>query len=308
MLIGLLAAGTLVMMFFAAVTYFVQHPELIRELLPMVELPTNQPNLSDGSVYFTWIIGILMLIVLSAVSQGLQVKLATESAASRRAQVGQLFRTALKRSPALIAIGLLGLLIMIAAGLVFGILAPVLGLGTFILALLFGVYAIYACIRLVYVMFAIVSEGKGPIEAVKYSWQLSNGHVVETLGICAVTIMLIWVPTSLLDAASRGVDGSLASILNFIGMLVALIVGVVSIMGLALRFTQLQAIQSGGLKALPTHISNYIAIVVLIVVLPLLAAMTPPMPNDKMFYPEDLRQRIDSPSPDDSMGPDYRFY
>ena len=131
--------------------------------------------------------------------------------------IGSTYRAVLKRLGALIGLGLLltlgsFLVLALVVGLPTGLLlALYLGgdsstsfAGAFlaimllvVLMLLYFVLAMFVLVRFLFATQAIVLEGKGPVEALRRSWELSRGSFFRILGVVLVMMVIVAVVAAL---------------------------------------------------------------------------------------------------------------
>ena len=234
-------------------------------------------HLSDASIYATWAVSGLLVVFLATWMQVMQLKLAVASSQSQRSSFGDILRQSLRRTPAILILMLLSALVGFVAILMLTLLAKVLGPITIVLGLVVVVTILYLTFRLTFADFVIIDEKTGPIVAIKRSWAISQGHFGDTVGIVAVAGLLILASDIIFTILTRAVGDVpfLAMIIGVLNLFVTLVVGVMSLMGMSERFEQLRAIQNGKLKASRTHLTNYLAVLALIVAGCMLGALSP---------------------------------
>jgi hypothetical protein len=226
------------------------------------QLPANSAQMIDSlsnSVGILIGIGIVagaIAIASGVLMQALSIALAGVTILDRQvAHFGQVMKLAFKRVGPLFVQGLLFLGVVLVAFLVPlfampGLLQPAdaasaaasgLGLIAFYLVLL--VVVVYAAIRLAFAPQAVVSLAMGPIQSIKYSWQLTRKRFVEVLGALGIAsavgtlldIVFIYIHSA--TRSTLGVD----LLVSLAEIAVILIVATVSFAVIAQRLSQFRS-------------------------------------------------------------------
>lgn len=270
-------------------------------------------SMSYGSIVATWVIGFVVCVAIITLLQVLQLRLTISSAKSTTVTFGALLKRSLHLIMPLVGLVVLLIGVVLAAAIVLAILAKILGFITIIVGLAGLIFAVYASFRLGFAAYSIVNEGLGPIAALKRSWALTNGHVIETIGSQATSWLTMAIPSLIVSALARATAGipTVSMIFDLLDFL--LIIGLLAIasMAVAERFAQLQALDAKQLTAPSLSPLNFVAIVLVFVVAPLLNALSPkttsttPSQNwydnssnyDSPNYPQDQTTPNDYQSP-----------
>lgn len=271
-LIGLTAAVIL----FAILALIIKHiPDL--SVLANAQFGIQLGSMSDISLYITLAAGFVIIVFLIAFLQLLQLTLAVSSARSRALRFSELFKKSMSSIFPIIGYGGIVIVAFIVGFLVLAILAPLLGFITVIIGIVLVLAATYALLRLTYTPYSIVDLRLDPISAMKRSWALTDGHVIETVGSAAVSSLIIVVPSIVLSALARVTEGIsfISSLFSLVQLVLSIILIVVSAMALAERYVQLDAVENKETVATPFSPYNYLAIVIVVVLLPILSALSP---------------------------------
>lgn len=287
--IMIVAALTLFAMMVAIAAFVVNHVSEVSSFVTYY-LPSDVYNftsgLSDISIYITWVLGFVVILCLGALLQAVQIKLVTASATSQHISFGNLFKYGFKRILPLLGFTGLMLLVVIAICILMGLFVNALGPVSFVIGIIAMIAAFYFGTRIAYTTFAIVEENLGPIQSVKRSWQLTDGHFAETVGIIAASVLIITLPAGIINALSHNAIGGFAAILQIVSSLLSLIIGTIMTAAIAERFQQLRNIKSGKFSAPgKANVQNYLAIVYLIAASAFLAIVTP---QPKITTPVDI--------------------
>ncbi|MGD8374386.1 MAG: hypothetical protein PVI21_06040 [Candidatus Woesebacteria bacterium] len=280
--LGILAALTAGIMLAALMAYAVNHAAEVLAGFYSITLSLSpqitdfSAGFSDASIFVTWIIGAALLLCIATVAQAVQTKLATSTAQAQHISFGELFKKSFARILPLLGFMGLAFLAFVVIAIVLGLIASALAMIAIVLGILVAVALFYFGIRLTFTIFAIVEEAMGPIQAIKRSWQITDGHFAETIGILAVGSLIVMLPTGILSALTLTTNGNVSSLIALINSLLALIIGTVTTVAIAERFEQLRQIADGKIKSTEkANIQNYLAIVYVIVASIFVSIITP---------------------------------
>ncbi|QUY62624.1 glycerophosphoryl diester phosphodiesterase membrane domain-containing protein [Gulosibacter molinativorax] len=179
--------------------------------------PSDAALLSSAMV--GWLIlsvipGILLSLVGSALVQVVIVQVVAKSVLNQKARLGETFKTSWSRFwPVLGYLGLYFAVILVFSAIFALLIFWAISLGTnenfggmaavIILVILLSVgvtvLAIWVFTKLTFVMPAIVLETKGPIEAIRRSWTLSNGYFWRTFGIIVLMYLIVQVMSQVIS-------------------------------------------------------------------------------------------------------------
>lgn len=264
-------------------TWFVQasstgqlSPETVSKFDAVIgNLPTEFINLANTSAYLPVTAGVLIAvgavgIVLTATfSQALAAAISAGAVAHRqKVQFGKTIGLAFRRTWPLLGQGFLVLLgvltLTVVPGIIFGLLGQLsplfIGLGgLYYLTLIGGL--IYAMLRLSMASVAIVVDGMGPVEALKYSWRITNKHVGEIIGVLCVISAATTVITMVFNLASYAfsVVPTISAIIEFISFVVVVLASLVTMSAYVERYVQLSNADRTQLKGHTTDWNSNIA-------------------------------------------------
>lgn len=288
-LLTALLVVTVGLIFLAVLTFVIKHDDA---LSARYALPTNSglgflSNMSDGSIYVTWILGFAMCVFLVALMQSLQLNLSVAAAKEVTLKFGALLKQSVKSIPPILGfIGLVALTLTVGS-IVIGLLSIVLGYITFLIGMIALLAAVYASLRLSFTVFIIVDQHVGPVAAMRQSWKTTNGHLIETIGSAFTSALILTVPDIIMTALSR-VTESMPLLSALFGILSAIITTVLVIgatMAMAERYTQINALNEHKLSSVPLSPFNYAAILLAIFMISILNALSPKMNNDQFNDP-----------------------
>jgi hypothetical protein len=234
-------------------------------------------SVSDSSIYATWIIGTALCILIIALIQIMQLHLTISSARGQAVRFGMVLKQSLRSIlPILGYIGL-AILTLIVATLALSLLSNVLGYITAIIGIICMLAVIFISFRLAFTTYGIVDSNLGPIAAIKQSWSITNGHVIETIGIMSVSLLIFVVPSIILSALARVTQNAaiLSGIFSLLQLIVALALILFSTMAIAERYVQLDSVAKK--TTAPTSLSplNFLAVVIVILLIPVLNSLSP---------------------------------
>jgi|GEM_PF-3058062 len=234
-------------------------------------------SMSDVSLYATWIIGFLVCIFASALTQSIQLNLTIAAARGVTLTFGALLKKSVTSVLPMLGLISLVLLAILSIVLLVGLLSVVLGIITMVIGLIVILAIIYVGMRLSYATYSIVDLGLKPIAAMKHSWKLSKNHLIETVGSGAVAWMVLAIPSIVVQIFARIAEGTpvISGLFRIIDMVLIIALVIAAAMSFAERYVQLQAASTGQIKPTKLHPSNYLAILLVIVLSPILNALSP---------------------------------
>jgi hypothetical protein len=183
---------------------------------------------------------ILLLLIVAAVvplQTAAFTKAVSDRFLGRSASAGSCYRFAVKRWPALFALGLIYLGLFLGAVVVLAILVALLlllvGPAGGAIAVLLGLVALVAgvifYVRLLVASPALVLEGCGPWDSIRRSWTLTSGHAGRAFGVL-VSLVLVEVLVGALLGIVVGIPAGLVGINSAAGTLIrdlgTLVIGV----------------------------------------------------------------------------------
>lgn len=226
-----------------------------------------------------WLIGVLVIVGLFLVVHLMALRLGLASVAEKTITTGTLVRQAASRFWA--GLGLLGSLILLLAApaVILALLFQVIGWAALVLIIIVALLYIYAFLRFSFA-WLLVADGRGPIAALEESWTLSGQHFFETIGVVCTNGIIVLTPLLILQFLMNETGGIMAGILGLIMGIAALISSAVVAAGLSERLAQLRAVRAGTLHATKTHPLNYLAIVILLILIGISGAL-----KQNTYYP-----------------------
>lgn len=275
-LLGLTAFAVVVALF----TFFAKHDATFPTwLLPPYANVDFINSMNDVSIYLTWAIGFIICACIMALTQSLQLNLALAAARNTALNFGALLKVSMGSIAPIL--GFVGLMVLsfIVVVIALGILATVLGPITFVVALAAILAIIYVGLRLSFTTYSIVDHRYGPVAAIKNSWKVTKGHLIETVGSGAVAWLMWAVPSLIINALARITEGApvvsgFFSLLD-LALVVVLVIG--AAMSFAERYVQVQAVSNKELQPVPLSPFNYLAVMLVLVFAPILQALAPGM-------------------------------
>ncbi len=280
-LLFVLLGVTLFVVMLSVFSYFIRHGLGLMSASSYPPQLSFLASMSDGSIYATWFIGFVVFIFILTLVQVLQLRLVVSAAKNETIKFGTLLKTSMRSLLPILGYALLVIAALVVSFLVIALLFKLLGYITILIGIVAFIALIYVSFRLAYTSLAIVDLGLGPTAALKHSWQLSNGHVIETFGTACVASLVMLVPTLVLDALQNVAAGSAAAgLLGLLSLLLFVVLIIVAAMPLADRYVQLQAVAENRLSATSLSPLNYLAIVIVVVLAPIVNALSPKTTND----------------------------
>ena len=272
---------TVIVVLLTLLAFVAKHNPQANIPMPRDTVYSFAASMSDSTIYLTWGIGALIIILVITLLQALQIRLTVAAARLTHIRFGALLKDSLEACLPLLGFGGLLVLCMVMLVLAIGLLAGLLGPITIVVALVAFVALVYVGFRLAFTTYGIVGERLSPIAAARQSWGITNGHIVETLGAAAITSLILAIPGVILSAFAKITENLplLSGVLSVIDMVLTVLLVIVAAMAVAERYVQLLAISKGKLKATAVSPFNYLAIGLLLVVAPLLAALSPSQSN-----------------------------
>jgi len=272
---------TAAVMFLGLITFIIKHNDT---LSAMYTFPSNTAfgfltNMSDGSIYLTWVIGLAVCVFIVSLLQSLQLNLSIAAARSVTLKFGALLKQSVRSVLPILGYVCLVVLAIVVAAIVIALLSLVLGYITVIVALVAIIAAIYAGLRLSFAVFAIVDQKLGPVHAMKASWKMTNGHLIETVGSGSIGMLVITVPDIILTALSRITEGApmLSGLFGILSAVITPVLVIAATMAMAERYTQIRALNNNEVTPVPLSSFNYLAIVTAIFLSFILNALSPKM-------------------------------
>ncbi len=257
-------------------------PELVGSAFPSYTAFDFLNSMNDVSIYLTWGIGLVVCIFVMALTQSLQLNLAVAAARNVPLKFGKLLKASIGTvSPILGFVGLM-VLVFIVSAIVLGLLATVLGPITLVVGLVAALAAVYAGLRLSYTTYSIVDRRLGPVAAMKNSWKVTEGHIIETVGSGAVAWLILAVPSLVTNALARLTEGApmVSGLFNLLDLALVVVLVIGAAMSVAERYVQVQAVADKELEPTPLSPFNYLAVALVLILAPILEALSPTMKND----------------------------
>jgi len=284
-LIGILLVA-IVMVFLFTIIGMMRQSGATTMLLPLMENDSFN-NLSPAVLGIVLVLSILLFAATMTLLQVWQTKLALATAKGHTITFGAVLKGSFRYILPLFGFGLLVLAGILAFVVVMALLSPILQLATIVLALIGFIAMIYIFLRLSYVTYAIIDEQLGPIQSMKRSWTLTNGHLIETIGSAAVSSLVLAIPGVIVSALARMTEGTpgVSQAFDLLDLIISIVLVVVAAMPLAGRFVQIQAVANKQIEPAPLSPINYVAVLLLIVVGPILSALSPQQQGDMQNNP-----------------------
>lgn len=295
-----LMALTTIALLLAVAAFVVKHNSGLQRYITDGAILDFINSMSDTSIYLTWLVGIGACIFLMALTQSLQLNLTVAAAKSVSLKFGTLLKASVRT--VLPILGLISLIFVsiIAIVMAIGLLSTVLGILTFVVGLVAMLAIIYVGIRISYATYSIVDLRLGPVAAMKHSWKISEGHVIETVGSGAVAWLALAIPSLILSALARATEGApmLSGVFSLLDMVLLVVLVIVAAMSVAERYVQLQAVANKQITATSLSPFNYLAILLVIFLAPLLNALSPKLETNTqnpLMPPYETNQPVDAP-------------
>lgn len=234
-------------------------------------------SMGDVSIYVTWLIGIPLFIGLIGLLKALQLRLVTATADEKQIGFGATLKQSVGRILPLIGLDALVVLGMAVMGIVLSLLAGAIGLIIIPIIIVAVVAFFYVALRLAFASYAIVDEHLGPIAAIKRSWAISTGHFAEIVGIMATAGLVVLAMELILNILIQAGSGSMAisGLVALLGLLAGATIPTLALTGVAERFAQLRDVRDGKRTSGQTHVLNYLAVIILIIVSIVTASVSP---------------------------------
>lgn len=234
-------------------------------------------SLNQGTLTAVLVGDIILLVLVAVLIQILQAQLAVASAKRTSMKFGHLLKQSVQHMLPVLGFGALGFLALVAGLMVLSVLFQFLSFAAFAPAFLLLLLFVYVSLRLSFTLYAIIDDNLGPIEALKRSWKLTTGHLTESIGSASVAWLVLAVPSVVVSMLARLTEGSpgISQVFDLLGVIVSVILVAIAAMPLAERYTQLQAVADG--KITPAKLSplNYVALLLVVLVGPLLSSLSP---------------------------------
>lgn len=234
-------------------------------------------GVSDTSLYATWGIGTVVCIFLMALTQSIQLNLTVAAAKGISLKFGALLKAGVRTVMPILGLIGLAILIIIATFSTLGALSGLLGIITLLFMVMALLAIIFVGIRLSYAAYSIVDLGMGPINAMKHSWRISDGHFIETISSAAVASIILTVPSIILQALARVTQDTsiLSSVFGLLDVTLTVVLIIIAAMAVSERYVQLQALHTKQATAKPLNPLNFLAILIVIFLTPIMSALSP---------------------------------
>lgn len=235
-------------------------------------------NVPDGAVYALWAGSLILGVVVIALIQALQLRFTVATARGVSVSFRQIFRESIGHLLPLMGLAGLSILAIIVLCIFIGMLSIVAPIAVFLLGAATVVSVIYGGLRLAFAGYAVVDKNLSPIAAIAYSWRVTDGRLVDILGVTAVTSLLFTVPSIIFGALAKVSEGApgLNATFEIANLVVQGALIVVGSMPLAERFVQSVAVYDKKVVATQTSPFNFLAIVLVLALIPLYDALTAP--------------------------------
>lgn len=234
-------------------------------------------SMSSGMLIAVLVGDLILLILVAILIQILQAKLAIASARGTSMKFGQLLKESTGRVLPVLGFGALGFLAVVMCLMVISVLFQILSFAAFAPAFLLLLGLVFVSLRLAFTLYVIVGEKVGPIDGLKRSWKLTKGHLIESIGSASVAWLILAIPSVVVSAFARLSDGNpgVSQVFDLLGAVISVILVIIAAMPLAERYTQLQAASEN--KMAPSTLSplNYVALLLVLFVGPLLSSLSP---------------------------------
>ncbi len=234
-------------------------------------------SMNDLSIYLTWAIGFVICVLVMTLTQSLQLNLSLAAAKSVPLKFGALLKASMGSVLPIVGFVCLMILAFIVGAVALGLLALVLGPITLVVGVVALAAAIYAGLRLSFATYVIVDRRLSPVAAVKNSWKLTDGHLIETVGSGAVAWIILAVPSLIMNALARITEGApmVSGIFSLLDLALVVVLVIGAAMAIAERYVQLQALANKELKPVALSPFNYLAVLVMLILAPILQALSP---------------------------------
>lgn len=257
-------------------------------------------SMSDTSIYLTWGIGAAVWIFVTALTQSLQLHLTVAGAKGIALKFGALLKASIRSVLPILGYVSLVILALLASGIAFALLGTLLGFVTLLLVFVVILAFMYVALRLSYVTYCIVDKHLGPVAAIKDSWTISQGHLIETIGSASVATLIFGLPSLILTALARASEEAptISGIFSLLELVLIVVLVIGAAMSMAERYVQVQAVANKQLSTRPLSAFNYLAIVAAFFLAGLMNVLTP---QSTLNNPRDLRgiyNSSDNESPD----------
>ncbi len=275
MLLFMVLAITGVILLFAIISLWHQANPKVSFPARLLDLTTFE-SIGSGMLTAVLVGDLLLLILVAILIQILQAQLAIASARRMSIKFGWLLKESMRHLLPVIGFGALGFLAVTACLMVLSVLFQLMSFAAIAPSFILLCLLVFISLRLAFTLYAIVGENLGPIMALKRSWELTKGHLIESIGSASVAWLVLAVPGVVVSAFARLADGSpgISQVFDLLGVVISVILVVIAAMPLAERYTQLQAVADN--KTTPANLSplNYVALLLVVLVGPLLGSLS----------------------------------
>lgn len=242
---------------------------------PLEQLFNGMP---DGLAHVLWGGSLVVAVLFAALVQALQLCFTIETARGVTISFRQVLRTSFKYILPLMGLAGLALLAVFVFLIVIGALAAAAPAIVFLLGAATVALVVFVSLRLAFASYSIVDKNLGPINALKYSWRVTDGRLIDIAGTAALAAILFIVPGIIFGAlakVSEGIAGLVTTfdILNLVFQIALIVIAAVPI---AERYVQSVAVHNKEIEPTPTSPFNFLAIALIFVLMPVYDALTVP--------------------------------
>lgn len=234
---------------------------------------------------------------------------------NQRAQFGQVLAMAFKRTGAMFAQMLIYWAILLAAGLLMMILFAISPFSIFVVAPAFLIFILILTFRVALAQIALAGLKMGPVQSIKYSWQLTKGRTTEIMGIMGI-ILFVSAVTSVVFTILHVVSGAvpfIAGLFYFLELVVGMALSIVISAQFALRLEQMRSATHGHKVNVGQNVGIFAGAIVAIILAGVISnALMPPSTtsndwleqlqqdqqyedtlNDSQYYNDELQQQLE---------------
>lgn len=304
-LLFFVAVLTAIAIMAAAAAFIIQHAANAADIAPL-QVRDMAASITEVNIYITWIIGVPLLIGLIWLGKTLLLSLVTASAKGQEISFDTALRQSFNRLLPLLWLDALVLVALFTTAAAIVLLGNVLGPIMLPIMLVAVIVIVYGALRLVFTTYALVDERLGPVAALKRSWHLTRGHIAEVAGIISATGLMVIIPAVAMIVLAQALSGTLlpTAIVGTLSVLAVAALAALVMCGIAERFAQLRDVGDGKRASGKVHISNYVALLLFVVLAGLAAdAIKARYSFDPSTFEQQLRDgalRLQQESPPDN--------